>query len=108
MGRGTQRGHRSGVSPATGRVGGRVAMVAAGCLAANSGRARRSAEVFGGERVGGGGRKTHFSKRRVGEFAGPGADTTAPAHQRSGSACIVSGLAQIKVLNRGFDDTGGS
>src|SRR5712671_2495805 len=98
MGRGTERGHRSGVSPASGRVGGRSAMVAAGCLAANSGGARRSAEVLGVEGIGGGGRKTHFSKRRIGESAGLGADPTAPAHQRSGGARIGSGLAQIKVV----------
>src|SRR6266536_6489 len=99
MGRGTERGRGSGVSPATGRVGGRVALVAAGCLAAYFGRAWRSAEVFRVERAGGSGRKTHFAERRTGEFAGSGADTKAPAHQRSGSPRIGSRLAQIKVVN---------
>src|SRR5206468_6496359 len=89
----------SGVSPATGRVGGRVAMVVAGCLAAYPGDTRRSAEVLGVEGVRGGGRKTHFSKRRLGEFAGLGANTTAFAHQRSGSTRFGSWLAQIEVVN---------
>ena len=64
--------------------------------------ARRSAEVFGVEGIGGGGRKTHFSKRCNGEFAGVGADPTAPVHQRPGGARVGSGLAQIKVVTGRF------